>query len=245
MTRGGRCHPLSVLDDHSRFALTVRACDNEREGTVRAHLTAVFRRFALPERVLCDNGSPWGTAGDGVEHSALSVWLLKLGVGVSHGRAGHPQTQGKLERFNRTLKAELLSRLHLRDIAHAQHAMDAWRERYNTERPHEALDNHPPASRYTPSVRAFPERLIGPEYAPDEQARRVSDGGIICYHGREVRVGKGFIGERVAVRATCHDGVVEVCLGSHAIGRVDLRAERAMPRRRLSLATLARSAGAG
>jgi transposase InsO family protein len=62
MTRGGRCHPLSVLDDHSRFALTVRACDNEREGTVRAHLTAVFRRFGLPERVLCDNGSPWGFA---------------------------------------------------------------------------------------------------------------------------------------------------------------------------------------
>lgn len=244
MLRGGRCHPLAVLDDHSRFSLTVRAFDNEREGTVMPHLIEIFRRFGMPERILCDNGSPWGT-GDGRERSALSVWLLKLGVGVLHGRPSHPQTQGKLERFNRTLKAELLSRMDIRDIAHAQAMMDRWRERYNIERPHEALNNHPPASRYRPSERAYPEQPVEPEYAPGEAVRRVGDGGIISYQGLQVRVGKGFIGERVAVRPTGRDGVVEVCLGPHAIGLLDLNAEPRSPRRRASLATLAQPADAG
>jgi transposase InsO family protein len=245
MVRGGRCHPLAVLDDHSRYALSLRACDNEREQTVIGHLIALFRLFGLPERILCDNGSPWGSAGERAEHTALSVWLLKLGVGVSHGRPMHPQTQGKLERFNRTLKAELLSRLDLLDLSHAQRAMDRWRDEYNIERPHEALDNASPVSRYTPSVRAYPERVSEPEYSPEDRVRRVYEGGIISYLGQQVRVGKAFTGERVAVRSTRHDGVVDVCLGPHRIGQLNLHAAPRSPRRRASLATLARPADAG
>ncbi|MDR3537720.1 MAG: DDE-type integrase/transposase/recombinase [Acetobacteraceae bacterium] len=101
----GRCHPLTVLDDHSRYALEIGACGDEQGQTVRARLEAVFGRYGLPLRILSDNGPPWGSAGHG-EHSRLSVWLTDLGIGVSHGRPYHPQTQGKDERFHRTLKAE-------------------------------------------------------------------------------------------------------------------------------------------
>jgi len=84
-----------VVDDHSRYALGLRACGDEREGTVQAELTAIFQRYGLPDRMLMDNGSPWGSSDAEYRHTWLSMWLLELGVAVSHGRPYHPQTQGK------------------------------------------------------------------------------------------------------------------------------------------------------
>jgi transposase InsO family protein len=104
----GRCHPLTMLDDQSRYRLELGACANERTLTVRERMTSVFRRHGLPKRILADNGSPWGTSGSDQRHTPLTVWLLDLEVPVSHGRPYHPQTQGKDERFHKTMKAEVL-----------------------------------------------------------------------------------------------------------------------------------------
>src|SRR3984957_9079388 len=91
---GARCHPLTVLDDHSRFSLVLKACADQREQTVRAVLTEAFRRYGLPAAMLMDNGSPWGAAG-AEPFTAFSLWLIRLGIRVTHGRPYHPQTQGK------------------------------------------------------------------------------------------------------------------------------------------------------
>lgn len=103
----GRCHPLTVLDDHSRYSLGLIACTDETAVTVRGHLTALFRRHGMPKEMLSDNGSPWGGGGSR-GYTALEVWLPRLGIRLYHGRAYHPQTQGKEERFHRTLDIEVL-----------------------------------------------------------------------------------------------------------------------------------------
>ncbi len=95
----GRCHPLTVLDDHSRFLLGLRACPDETHQTVTEQLSAIFRQYGLPERMLMDNGSPWSD-GRSHPHTAFGAWLMRLGVEVSHGRPFHPQTQGKDERLH-------------------------------------------------------------------------------------------------------------------------------------------------
>ncbi|WP_151114759.1 IS481 family transposase [Hypericibacter adhaerens] len=218
----GRCHPLTVLDDHSRYALAIGACGDERETTVRERLTGVFRRYGLPLRLLADNGAPWGTAGP-ERHTRLTVWLMDLGVGVCHGRPYHPQTQGKDERFHRTLKAELLDRWPLQDLAGAQAAFDHWREVYNAKRPHEALGLEPPASRYRMSPRPMPERIDPPEYEPQAQLRKVHDTGWISFKGRQINCSKAFVGRRLALRATTTDGVFDLCYRSHVLSQVDLR----------------------
>jgi len=222
-TGAGRCHPLTVLDDHSRFALGLVACGDERDGTVRGHLTALFRRYGLPERVLCDNGPPWGTAGSGQRYSALGVWLLRLGIGVGHGRAFHPQTQGKDERFHRTLKAEVIQGRSFADLIACQCRFDPWREVYNHERPHEALGLAVPASRYRPSDRPFPAALPAWEYGPTDAVRKVSCDGTISFKGKPIDLGKAFRGERVAVRPTVEDGVFDVYFGVHRVAQADLR----------------------
>jgi transposase InsO family protein len=224
-TASGRCHPLTVLDDHSRFALGLVACPDERDATVRGHLTALFRRYGLPERVLCDNGAPWGTGGAGLRYSALGVWLLRLGVAVSHGRPCHPQTQGKDERFHRTLKAEVLQGRTFADLAACQGRFDPWREVYNHRRPHEALEMAVPASRYRASGRPFPEALPAWEYGPTDAVRKVACDGTISFRGRPFDLGKAFRGEHVAVRPTVEDGVFGVYFGVHEVAQADLRVQ--------------------
>lgn len=218
----GRIHPLTVLDDCTRFSLVLAACADQQEATVRDHLTKAFRRCGLPWRILTDNGSPWGSAGN--EITKFDVWLMDLDVRLIHGRPYHPQTQGKDERFHRTLKAEVLARRDFTGFAEAVTAFATWRDVYNTRRPHEALGMDVPASRYKASHRCFPEQIGPPEYAPDAHVRTVGSGGQISFQNRRLRSPKATIGRRVALRATETDGVFDLYYRRHVISRVDLRA---------------------
>jgi transposase InsO family protein len=219
----GRCHPLTVLDDHSRYALGLEACADERDQTVRERLSAVFRRYGLPWTMLMDNGSPWGDTAGEPRFTVFTIWLMRLGVWVIHGRPYHPQTQGKDERFHRTLKAEVLSGRSFRDTRECQHAFDRWRPVYNHERPHEALGLEPPVSRYRVSPRAFPDALPAIEYGPGDIVRKVDTGGFISFKNRAVRIGKPFRGQPVALRTTNVDGVINVHFCAQQIGLIDLR----------------------
>ena len=218
----GRCHPLTVLDDHSRYSLGLEACDNEQDGTVRARLTTLFRRYGLPFAMLMDNGSPWGDRG-GQPFTIFTTWLMRHGIWVSHGRPYHPQTQGKEERFHRSLKAEVLERNSFADLVACQHAFDRWRQIYNHERPHEALGLKPPATRYHPSPRAFCENLPPIEYRPGDIVRKVDSEGAISFRNRPIRIGKAFRGQPVALRPSSDDGVFDIHYCVHRIGRLDLR----------------------
>jgi transposase InsO family protein len=218
MHRGGRCHPLTILDDHSRFSVGLFACGDEQTWTVRQRLVEAFRRYGLPERVLCDNGPPWGYSGGMRRHTELTVWLLRLGVRVVHGRPFHPQTQGKDERFHRTLKAELLSRMDLLGLRHAQQSFDAWRDVYNLERPSEALGMAVPATRYRPSERAYSEKLPELEFSPEDQVRKVKHDGSLSFRNRVWFIGQAFAYEHVGAR-TVAETVIEVRYGPHVVGR--------------------------
>lgn len=221
-TGEGRCHPLTLLDDHSRFALCLKACKNEDGPTVQESLTEVFRHYGLPERITMDNGSPWG-CDTAPYHTALTLWLVRLGIGVSHSRPYHPQTQGKLERFHRTLKAELLAYESLKNLEHAQDRFDRWRYMYNFERPHEALGMAAPIARYQPSRRDYPEHLPPIEYGPSDHVRKVQGKGEISFKNRYFVVGRAFRGLPVALRATLDPEVWEVYFCNQRIAEVDLR----------------------
>lgn len=227
MSQGGRCHPLTVLDDHSRYAIVLSACGDEQTATVQARLIEAFRRYGLPQRMLMDNGAPWGCGGWAADSpwTRLTLWLARLGVAVSHGRPCHPQTQGKDERFHRTLVAELLRWRLFADLRDAQQQLDPWRFTYNHERPHEALGMAVPAQRYTPSPRGFPERLPAVEYDVNDLVRRVRSDGKIKLHNRLIMIGSALIGQRVAVRPTREEGMWDVYYCQQQIGRIDERAE--------------------
>ncbi len=219
---GGRCHPLTVLDDHSRYALGLQACPDEKGVTVQGHLISVFRRYGMPKRILVDNGAPWGSDG---EHpfTPLAVWLMRQGIEVRHSRAYHPQTLGKDERFHRTLWAEVSQYCVGLSLETCQGRFEGWRKVYNFDRPHEALGMAVPASRYRPSWRSFQESLPPIEYGPQDQVRKVQQGGKISYGNREYALPKAFCGQAVALRPTAQDGVMEIFYCDHKIMHLDLK----------------------
>lgn len=220
----GRCHPLTVLDDHSRYNICLAACANEQGQTVQAHLTEAFRRYGLPDQMIMDNGAPWGDAA-GSPWTPLTVWLLMLAIRVSHGRPYHPQTQGKDERFHRSLKAEVLSCQSFATLADCQDRFDAWRSIYNRLRPHQALDMAVPSSRYAPSPRRMPEVCRPPDYDEGETVVTVRQKGELRYKGKTLRLPKAFSGYNVAMRRNQDDGdKIDICFGAQRIKTVDLKA---------------------
>jgi transposase InsO family protein len=222
LTGGGRCHPLTVVDDHSRYNLCLAACADEQGNTVQNRLELTFRRYGLPEAFFVDNGKPWGDS-SGQHWTTFAVWLLKLGVDVLHSRPYHPQSRGKNERFHRTLKAEVFALRQFRNLAEVQRAFDDWRTVYNLQRPHQALDQDVPASRFRPSTRSMPDRLPEVEYDEHEIVRTVpTTKDYISFKGRTWIVPRAFRSERVAIRPLDTDGRYGVFFASHQIATIDL-----------------------
>ena len=201
MTNARWCYPLTVLDDHSRYSLVLAACGNQQRATVRGHLQQAFQRYGLPEAMLMDNGSPWGVPHVRGGYTRLGVWLMDLDVAVLHGRPYHPQTQGKEERFHRTLSQEVLQGRSFVNLADTQSRFDPWRAMYNQIRPHEALKLDVPASRYRVSERSYDPRA-GSQFDYNESftVRRVREEGRIVWQGRYYFVGGAFGGKKVGVR---------------------------------------------
>jgi len=221
---GQRCHPLTVLDDHSRFLLGLKACSHETINTVQEQVTALFREFGLPARMLMDNGGPWGGSRD-FPYTRLTVWLLRLGIPVSHGRPRHPQTQGKDERLHRTLKDELLKTTRFQTLADCQQRFDHWRRLYNHERPHHALALDPPAAHYHPSSRSFPETLPPLTFPPGAIIRAVSLTGTIAFRNRRLTVGIAFQHCRVGLLYDdFNDALLHVFFNSIRVATIDLTA---------------------
>lgn len=220
-TQEGWCYPLTVVDDCTRYALCIAACSNQRTATVKEHLTRLFQRYGLPDAILTDNGSPWGSSDPLCKYTTLGVWLLQLGVQLLHGRPYHPQTQGKIERFHKTLKAEVLNRKVLLNLAMCQEAFDEWRPIYNYERSHESLGDAVPRDCYQVSSRTFPEKLEEPEYLDTDHIRRVKSKGEITFQNQFYYVGRAFYGKEVAMRPTRRNGIYEVFYGPFKVGRID------------------------
>jgi transposase InsO family protein len=221
---GQRVDPLTVTDAYSRYLL---ACQGMRGKTDTEHVLAVFetlfRSYGLPERIRTDNGPPFASTGlAGL--SRLSVWWMRLDIVPERIDPGKPQQNGRHERFHRTLKAETAT-----PAAHTprkqQQAFDAFQEIYNNERPHEALGQEVPASRYASSPRSYPERLPQPAYDDDMVTRRVRGAGQMQWGGKDVLVSQALRSQTIGLQPV-EDGIWRVYFCKMCIGLFDERALR-------------------
>jgi len=192
-----RAVPFSVLDDHSRYLLCLRSLADKGLDSTWRWLWELFGEVGLPEAILSDNDMVFaGRNGP----SQVEARLMRLGIEVIHGRPYHPQTQGKVERFNGTLQRELLRDGIFEDSSDLQESFDQFRYEYNFERPHEALYLEVPASRYFPSNRQRPSVLPEVSYPEGALLRKVDPGGRISFHNERIEVGRGISGECVEIR---------------------------------------------
>jgi transposase InsO family protein len=195
---GQRCHPLSVLDDHSRYAVGLYALPTLHTTRVRAALVECFERVGVPAAMLMDHGSPWWATRNEAGLSTLSVFMLKQGIRLLHGRVRHPQTQGKVERFHRTLGERLRWWGVPADLHGFERAFAEFRVEYNEVRPHEALGQQPPVRHFRRSRRAYVAHPRPWEYPSGSDVHRVDHNAMISYHGHRFFVSEALIGEQVA-----------------------------------------------
>jgi transposase InsO family protein len=224
-TVAGPCYPLTVLDDHSRFNLALGANAQTGAAQVQPQLEAVFERYGMPARINTDNGPPWGAPG-AVGHSLtrLAIWLIRLGITVSHSRPNRPQTNGKIERFHRTLNMEVISTRLWADHAQVQRHFDRWRSIYNLQRPHEALELQAPVQRYRASPNTFPRALPPITYGSDDIVVRVTEQGVARFKHAKVVVSQALKGLPVAFRPRHdEDGAYDLYFCHQRIARLDLR----------------------
>jgi transposase InsO family protein len=224
MTAQGRCHPLTVIDDHSRYSLAVQACADVKTETVQPRLRQVFQRYGLPARINTDNGAPWGSPREPNSLSALAIWLIRLGIRITRSAPYHPQTNGKIERLHKTLKNDILSRQTYADLLGAQHAFEQWRTTYNHVRPHDALGLDTPAQHYCASARAYPCTLAPIDYLSGDLVLAVGWNGEARLNQHKFRVSNALRKLPIAARPDpLHDGRFDLFFCHHRFGRIDLR----------------------
>lgn len=194
---GQRCDPLTITDAYSRLLLACQGLQRPDGAHVRTVFERAFQAYGLPWTIRTDNGQPFASVGVG-GLTPLSVWWVKLGIRPERIEPGHPEQNGRHERFHRTLKAETL-RPPAHSIGAQQEHFDHFRTEYNTVRPHQALGQVPPASCYIPSPRLYPPIAEDPSYATTAIVRRVRSNGQIKWEGELVFVGEALVGELVGI----------------------------------------------
>jgi putative transposase len=194
-----RCDPLTVADACSRFVLCCRIVPPSERG-VRPWFERTFREYGLPRAMRSDNGSPFATTG-AARLSHLAVWWLKLGIQLDRIDPGHPEQNGRHERFHLTLKQDTATPP-AATARQQQRRFDRMRHEFNTERPHEALDQQPPARVYVASPRPYPDRLEDPWYDATHQVRRVKATGQIRWQGAVIFVSEAVRGELIGLAET-------------------------------------------
>ena len=219
---GERCHPLSILDDHSRYCLCADAKTNERREDTQASFERVFKEYGQPSILLCDNGNPWGASQSG-GYSSFEVWLMEHDILVMHIRARHPKTQGKVERFNGAYKAERLKYHVPADMEEAMQDRLAYQHFHNHIRPHHALDLDVPAKHYFPSDVPFCESVGEWGYSEDCILRTIKHTGFLSFEGQGYYFSEAFRHKVIALRRSISNpNIVNLYFRKFWIGQLNV-----------------------
>lgn len=194
----GRCYPLSLLDDHSRYLVGLYPLAHPDGGLVAASLVEAFERCGVPEAILTDHGTPWWSNTNQWGLTWLAVAVMKQNIRLCFSGFRHPQTQGKVERFHRTLKRDLLHHGQPKTMLGFQQQLSRFRQIYNERRPHEALRMQRPAERYQTSVRAYEPKPAEFAYPAEWMLSRLNTEGMLSHRGRRYFVGEALAGQTVA-----------------------------------------------
>jgi hypothetical protein len=192
---------------------------------VQTALVSTFERYGMLFRINADNGNPRGTPeqpSQGI--TKLSMWLIRLGIQISHSLPAHPQTNGKIECFHMTLKSEVIAGNNFADLQKVQMAFDEWRQVYNTERPHECIEMRTPVTRYKSSSFSYQSHLPSVEYLPNDLVIKVGWEGWIKFKKQSIKVSAILQRETIASRPVDQtDGVFDLFYCRQKILQIDLR----------------------
>jgi transposase InsO family protein len=211
----GRCEPLTVRDEFSRYLLELRQVPNARSRTVQESFEKLFQRHGLPQAIRSDNGTPFASRSAVLGLSRLSAWWVALGINLERSRPGKPQDNGAHERLHRDISQEL----ECLGQNVSQEALDLWRHQFNYQRPHEALDMRCPGDLYHNSNRKYP-RAVQELVYEGMTARRVNHNGYIRWKDHSLFVSQSLRGWNVGFKSTQYQKI-ELWFAQLLLGHLD------------------------
>ena len=223
---GRYCYPLTVTDHASRYLLLCEALESTREDPAIAAFEQLFRQRGLPQAIRSDNGVPFASPNALFNLSKLSVWWLRLGIGIERIQPGHPQQNARHERMHLTLKKEATRPPGMNSLQQ-QGRFDAFMEEFNTERPHEALQMKTPAELYRRSTRAY-AGLPQLSYPLHDRDVLVTACGRICMYRKKVNISTVLAGQRLGIKEV-DEGIWIVSFMHYDLGFIDLEQRTLQP----------------
>lgn len=223
---GTRCFPFDIIDDCSRYCIGIFAKNNTL-GVIQS-MESAFRKYGLPKAILSDNGGQF--AGFKGGYTRFERWLMDLDILPIHGRPFHPQTQGKIERFHRTMKNELLKRNSFIDLEDADKRLNEWRIKYNEIRPHEAINMQVPADVYIPSERKYPNMIEPYEYNGMHRILKVNIKGYLRFDSKVFYLSETMTGAELELRPN-YGSCFSLCYRNYKIAEIDMATEQLLNRR--------------
>jgi transposase InsO family protein len=220
------CYPLTVTDHASRYLLLCEALESTCESLAFTAFARLFQERGLPRSIRSDNGVPFASPNSLFQLSKLSVWWLRLGITIERIRPGHPQQNGRHERMHLTLKNETTRPAGANSLQQ-QSKFDDFREEFNNERPHQALDMKCPAEIYTPSLRPY-RGLPELAYPFHDTTIQVTCCGRICLHRKKINFSTVFAGQAVGLKEV-DEGIWLVSFMDYDLGYVDLEERTLQP----------------
>ena len=228
MADSNYCFPLNIFDDHSRFALKIKP-SLSTAGLVIPTFRDAFCEYGIPDSVLSDNGAQF--AGFRQGYTQFEKWLMNHDILPIHGRIKHPQTQGKIERFHRTMNQELLKHYTPRNIDDASFVLERWRQCYNNERPHEALGMRCPREVYIPSQREYNDQITKYEYGGQYHVIKVNSWGYARFAHYQIYLSETMANEYIEFRPNPLGDSFIACYRNFAIAQFDVHTGKLLHRR--------------
>jgi putative transposase len=192
------CYPLTITDFASRYLLCCDALATTKEMYAFTVFERAFKDFGLPLAIRTDNGIPFASRSAFFGLSKLSVWWLRLGIGIERIKPGNPQQNGRHERMHLTLKKEA-TKPAAKNLLQQQEKFDRFIEYYNDERPHQALNGRCPGKLYHASARPY-TGLSELEYPFHDRTITVTACGRICIGRRKINLSGVFAGQNVGIK---------------------------------------------
>ncbi len=213
------CYPLTVSDHASRYLLSCEAFDSTKEKPVIGTFLALFKERGLPRAIRTDNGLPFASPNGLYNLSKLSVWWLRLSIGIERIKPGHPQQNGRHERMHLTLKKEATRPPGMNSLQQ-QAKFDVFVKEFNEERPHKALAMKTPGEVYTPSARSY-QGLPDLDYPFHDKDALATACGWICMHRKKINVSTVLAGQKLGIKEV-EDGIWLISFMSYDLGYIDL-----------------------
>ena len=223
---GTYCYPLTISDFVSRYIISCESLGSTELNPCFAVFEEAFGEYGLPDAIRSDNGTPFASGNSAWNLTRLSVWWIRLGIKLERIRPGNPQENGRHERMHRTLKLEAIND-ETGNLLQQQERFDYFKEEFNYERPHQAIEMKCPGDIYSKSEKEY-KGIEELSYPGCDKSLMITNCGRVCLDKQKIHISKALANQPVGLKEV-DEGIWQVDFMDYTLGFFDKASDKFTP----------------